>query len=71
MSDIRVTQAMSDPLIDEVRAIRRAISEQYDNDVDRLCDHLQELERQHADWRIVAEPSNAFGTDASSKLVPG
>ena len=37
----------SDPLIDEVRAIRRAISEQFGNDVDRLCDHLQKLERQH------------------------
>ena len=36
-----------DPLIDEVRAIRRAISEQFGNDVDRLCDHLRKLERQH------------------------
>ena len=35
------------PLIDEVRAIRRAISEQLANDVDRLCDHLPELQRQH------------------------
>ena len=42
----------ADPLIDEVRAIRRAISEQFGNDVDRLCDHLQELERQHPE-RLV------------------
>lgn len=41
-----------DPLIDEVRAIRRAISEQFGNDVDRLCDHLQELERKHPE-RVV------------------
>ena len=42
----------ADPLIDEVRAIRRAISEQFGNDVDELCDHLQELERQHPE-RLV------------------
>ena len=42
----------TDPLIEEMRAIRRAISEQFGNDVDRLCDHLQELQRQHPD-RIV------------------
>lgn len=36
-----------DPLIEEVRAIRRAVCEQFDNDVDRLCDHLQEVEREY------------------------
>ena len=48
----------ADPLIDEVRAIRRAISEQFGNDVDRLCDHLQELERQHPERLVepVAPP---------------
>lgn len=44
----------TDPLIDEVRAIRRAISEQFENDVDRLCDHLQELQRQHPDRLVEA-----------------
>jgi hypothetical protein len=34
-----------DPLIDEVRSIRKAISDQFDNDVDRLCDYLQQRER--------------------------
>jgi len=37
----------SDPLIDEVRAIRRAVCEEFGNDVDRLCDHLQEVEREY------------------------
>jgi len=36
-----------DPLIDEVRAIRREICEEFGNDVDRLCDHLQEIEREY------------------------
>jgi hypothetical protein len=56
MSDTRITPEETDPLIDEVRAIRRAISEQYGNDVDRLCDHLQELERAHTEWTIVVPP---------------
>ena len=46
----------TDPLIDEVRAIRRAISEQFGNDVDRLCDHLQELERQHPERLVKPAP---------------
>ena len=37
----------SDPLIDEVRAIRREICREFGNDVDRLCDHLREVERQY------------------------
>lgn len=41
-----------DPLIEEVRARRRELSERFGNDVDRLCDHLAEIERQQAD-RVV------------------
>jgi hypothetical protein len=36
-----------DPLIDEVRAIRKAISDQFGNDVRRLGDHLRKLEQSH------------------------
>lgn len=41
------TRSSSDPLIDEVRAIRRAVCDEFGNDVDRLCDHLQEVEREY------------------------
>lgn len=44
-----------DPLIDEVRAIRRAISEEYGNDVHRLCEHLREIEKRFA-GRVVTLP---------------
>lgn len=40
-----------DPLIDEVRAIRAAISARCGNDIGRLCDHLRDFERQHAERR--------------------
>lgn len=38
-----------DPLIEEVRLVRKMISDQFDNDVDRLCIHLKELEAQNLD----------------------
>ena len=37
----------SDPLIDEVRAIREEISNRFGNDVERLCEHLREVEKAH------------------------
>lgn len=40
-------KAYADPLIDEVRGVRRAISEAFDNDVEKLCDYLQQIEEQH------------------------
>jgi hypothetical protein len=60
MSASQQHNAPADPLIDELRAIRRAISEQFGNDVDRLCDHLQELERQHPE-RLVEPPAPPAG----------
>ena len=66
MSDAPVRQSVSDPLIDEVRSIRREISERYGNDVDRLCDHLRELERQHNEWTMVEEPAEGSGPRSES-----
>ncbi|MGB7159474.1 MAG: hypothetical protein WBD40_15510 [Tepidisphaeraceae bacterium] len=38
-----------DPMIDEVRAIRIALSERFDNDVYKLGKYLQEIEAQYPD----------------------
>jgi hypothetical protein len=46
-------QDTGDVLIDEVRAIRRAVCVEFDNDVDRLFDHLLEIERDYAARRGV------------------
>jgi len=46
------THPRTDPLIDEVRAIRKEISDEFGNDVVRLCEHLRQVEKQYAD-RIV------------------
>jgi len=37
----------SDPLIDEIRAIREEISNRFGKDVERLCKHLREVEKTH------------------------
>jgi hypothetical protein len=44
-----------DPLIDEVRAVRKEVSDAQGNDVDRLIDHLQEVQRQFSN-RVVRRP---------------
>ncbi|MGH7213279.1 MAG: hypothetical protein ACREIT_00650 [Tepidisphaeraceae bacterium] len=44
-----------DPLIDEIRAIRRELSERFDNDVRKLCDYLQEQERKHPERLVTPE----------------
>ena len=33
------------PIVDEVRRIRASICEEFGNDVDRLCDHLIQVDR--------------------------
>jgi hypothetical protein len=35
-----------DPLIEDVRRVRVALSEQFGNDVRRLCEYLRQLESQ-------------------------
>jgi hypothetical protein len=60
MHDATHETTRPDPLIDEVRAIRKAISDQFDNDVDKLCDHLQRREQEHKE-RLVRPTRNRQG----------
>ena len=46
----------TDPLIDEVRAIRKAISEECQNDLGKLYERLQKVESQHADRVVKPSP---------------
>jgi hypothetical protein len=55
-----------DALIDEIRAIRHNVSAQFDHDVNRLVEHLREIERLHpgrvlqpADVRALRKPLKA------------
>lgn len=57
-------ETVPDAIVDEVRAIREKICEQYGNDVDRLCDHLQDREQTHPERRrtgkrMIGDPAGA------------
>lgn len=38
------TRARRDPLVDEVRRIRAEVSAEYGHDLEKLCEHLREVE---------------------------
>ncbi|MEE9297104.1 MAG: hypothetical protein V3W34_19355 [Phycisphaerae bacterium] len=47
MSETEQPKDASDPLIDEVRAVRKALSEQFGNDVDELGKYLRKIGDQY------------------------
>lgn len=49
----RPEDANDDPLIAEVRKRREEVSAAFGHDLDRLCDHLRELEREYADRMVI------------------
>ncbi len=55
MSEQRDESIQDDPLIDEVRAVRKSIADQFGNDIDKLCDELQRREQEHPDR--IAKPA--------------
>jgi hypothetical protein len=46
---------VSDPVIDEVRAVRSRISAQFDHDPMKLVEHYMELQKRHGD-RLLESP---------------
>ena len=44
-----------DPVVAEIRAVRRELSERFGDDINALCDFLAEQERTHED-RLVNRP---------------
>jgi hypothetical protein len=64
MSELRDDASeQGDPLIDEIRKIRRQISEEHGNDIRRLGEYLMKVQEQYAD-RLVRNPeekANAQG----------
>ena len=51
----------SDPLIDEVRSLRRRASERFGHDLNRLMEHLRAIEAAHPAGVVV--PPNRPGVD--------
>ena len=53
-----MNQVPDDPVVAEIRAVRKELSERFGDDVNALCDFLEEQERQHAD-RLINRPPKA------------
>jgi len=47
-----------DPVVEEIRAVRRELSERFGEDINALCDFLAQQEQQHAE-RLVNRPPKA------------
>ena len=47
-----------DSLVDEVRRVRKALADTFENDIDKLCEYLRQIEEQHQERVInpVQEP---------------
>ena len=45
-----------DPIVNEIRAVRRELSEQFGDDVNALCDFLAQEEQRHASRLVNRQP---------------
>ena len=52
VTDRLCSRASTDPTIDDIRAVRHRISEQFGHDPKKLCEHYIKLQEQHHD-RLV------------------
>ena len=53
-----MTTTPEDPVVAEIRAVRRELSERFGDDINALCDFLVQQEQQHAN-RLVNRPPKA------------
>jgi hypothetical protein len=53
---------LSDPVIDEIRAVRSRISAQFDHDPDKLVEHYMALQERHAD-RLIGNAKDSVPKD--------
>jgi hypothetical protein len=56
----------NDPAIEEIRAVRRRISAQFDHDPDKLVAHYMELQKQYADRLIGSSKDSAPKKDETA-----
>ena len=55
MNPERDESARTDPLIEEIRTIRKELSDRFDNDPARLCEYLRQVEAEYSD-RLAHPP---------------
>ena len=60
-----MTQERNDPVIDEIREIRRKISARFDHDPSRLIAYYMELQEKYRD-RLIDRPNTTEPGDESA-----
>jgi hypothetical protein len=62
-----MTPTPEDPVVAEIRAVRRELTARFGDDVDALCDFLAQQEEQHRE-RLVNRPAKApqYARDAEA-----
>ena len=58
-------KTLSDPVIDEIRAVRSQISAQFDHDPKKLVEYYMELQKRHAD-RLVGSTKDSAPKDEAA-----
>ena len=53
LTDRLCSRATADPVIDEIRAVRHRISEEFGHDPKKLCEHYMKLQEQKYADRLV------------------
>ena len=48
--------ALEDPVVEEIRAVRRELAERFGDNVEALCDFLAEQEKQHEERLVNRAP---------------
>lgn len=63
---------LNDPIVNEIRAIRRMLAEKFDNDLHALCEELRREERESkrefrtpADRRVTDSAPSLWSADAN------
>jgi hypothetical protein len=60
-----MNQGLNDPVIDEIREVRKRISAQFEHDPVRLVAYYMKLQADYAD-RLIAAPKTVDPTDHSA-----
>jgi hypothetical protein len=63
-----MTQHRSDPVIDEIRQVRRRISARFNDDPKRLVEHYIKLQEEHRE-RMIDSPHASKPSDQSAAIA--
>ena len=63
-------KTVPDPVIDEIRDVRRRICAQFDHDPRKLVEHYMELQKRHED-RLIDRPTSRDAASGAAASLAG